>query len=58
MLDHFADKPFLKDQAQGLQQYTFSESYMAEEESLLKSVETVHVKDVPPSANVVNIHVL
>ena len=58
MKKYFGNKPFLKHQAQGFEQFSLVNSYRDEEATFLKTVSVVPRSEVPSDANVINSHVL
>ena len=58
MRDHFGNKPFLRHQAQGFDQYPLLNAYKAEEETFLKTVRPVTHDKVPKGSNVISSHTL
>lgn len=58
MMDHFRNKPFMRHQAQGFEQFPLVKSYRIEKDTFLKTVYTVPNSEVPLDANVINSHVL
>lgn len=58
MFNHFGNKPFLKFQAQGFQQYVISNAYKLEEEAFSKTVKVIPKSDVPENSNIIKSHTL
>ena len=58
MLEHFGNKPFMRHQAQGFEQFALVNAYKAEEETFLKTVRPVTHDKIPAGSNVISSHVL
>ena len=58
MRDQFGNKPFLRHQAQGFDQYSLVNAYKAEEETFLKTVRSVTHDKVPKGSNIISSHTL
>ena len=58
MFQFFGNKPFLKFQAQGFEQYILSAAYKKEEESFLKTVKIIPKESLPQDANIIRSHTL
>lgn len=58
MFEFFGNKPFMKFQAQGFEQFVLSKAYKSEEDVLLKTVEVIPREKVPKNANVIRSHSL
>ena len=58
MLQNFGNKPFLKHEAQGFDQFPLFNSYRTEEESFMKTVRPVPIQDVPQYGNIISSHTL
>lgn len=58
MYNFFGNKPFLRFQAQGFEQYVITSAYKQEEESFLKTVKLVPKEKVPENANIIRSHTL
>lgn len=58
MLEQVGNKPFLRHQAQGFDQYSLVNAYAREEETFLKTARPVYQREVPPGANVISSHTL
>lgn len=58
MFNFFANKPFLRFQAQGFETFMITSAYKQEEESFLKTVKLVSIEDVPENANFIRSHTL
>lgn len=58
MNEHFGNKPFMKHQAQGFEQYPLVNSYAIEEKTFLKTARSLYHRYVPDGANVIISHTL
>lgn len=58
MAEQFGNKPFIKHQAQGFEQFPVINSYNAEEESFLKTVQLPPRSQFPHGANSISSHTL
>ena len=58
MVDHFGNKPFIKDHAQCFEQYPLVNAYKLEEEIFLKTVGPVSNDKILPGSNVISSHTL
>lgn len=54
----FGHRDFMSCQAQGLDSFPMHNAYDKEEESFKKTVQMVHVSDMPLDANVITSHVI
>lgn len=58
MNEHFGNKPFMKHQARGFEQYPLVNSYAIEEKTFLKTARSLYHRYVPDGANVIISHTL
>lgn len=58
IMDSFGNKPFVRHQAQGFEQFPILNAYRVEEEDFKKNVESVKRSCVPPGSNVISSHVI
>ena len=58
MLQNFENKPFLKHEAQGFDQFPLFNYYRTEEESFMKTFRPVPIQDISPYGNIINNHTL
>lgn len=54
----FGNKPFLKFQAQGFEQFLMQSGYKDEEQSFLKTVEVIPKTNLPKNANIIRSHTI